>query len=81
MIWEDFKIISFEDFYRRKKTIRNHYRQMSYPQKRNYKNYIYSDEFREKETDKDCIWNYLNENENCKKELVSRMEYRKRFKK
>ena len=31
--------------------------------------------------DKDCIWNFLNENEYCKQEIKVRMDYRKLLKK
>lgn len=81
MRWENIKFVSFNDFYRHKKIIRYYYKELTLAQKWAYKRFIYSDELNEKEVDKDCIWNFLNENEDCNKDLKGRMTYRKMLKK
>lgn len=81
MRWENIKFVNFNDFYKHKKIIRYYYKELSLEQKWAYKRFIYSDELNEKEVDKDCIWNFLNENEFCKQEIKVRMDYRKFLKK
>ena len=69
MRWENIKFDSFEDFYSNRKIIRYYYKSLDLDEKWDYKRFIYSDELQEKEIDKDCIWNFLNENEFSNKEL------------
>lgn len=77
----DIEIYSFNYFYKNRKKIRNMYRLLSLDEKWKLKRFVYSDNLDEKEIDKDCIWNYLNENENCKKELYNRYLYYGKFRK
>lgn len=77
MRWENIKFDSFEDFYSNRKIIRYYYKSLDLDEKWAYKRFIYSDELQEKEIDKDCIWNFLNENEFSNKELKGRFAYRK----
>lgn len=81
MRWENIKFVSFNDFYKHKKIIRYYYKELSLEQKWAYKRFIYSDELNEKEVDKDCIWNFLNENENCRKEIIERAKNKRYTKK
>ena len=53
------KFENFDKFIWRKKALRVYYIFLSYKEKREYKNYIYSLPY--KENVKDIIWNYLNE--------------------
>lgn len=77
MRWENIKFDSFEDFYSNRKIIRYYYKSLDLDEKWAYKRFIYSDELQEKEIDKDCIWNFLNEIEFSNKELKGRFAYRK----
>lgn len=79
MRWEDIKFSDFFEFYRDRKILRYYYRRLPIDEKWAYKRFVYGNELNEKEIDRDCIWNYLNENENCKKEIIARMEYRKKY--
>lgn len=72
MSYEKAKFINFDDFYRNRKIIRTLYEELELRDKIAFKRFVY-DELKECETDKDCIWNFLNKNENCKKELIARM--------
>lgn len=76
MRWEQIKFVSFNDFYKNRKIIRHYYKELPLDDKWSYKRFIYSDELKEKEIDKDCIWNYLNEIEFSKKELTVRFKKR-----
>lgn len=71
MSYEKVKFINFDDFYQNKKYLRTMYKELSLSDKIMLKRFIY-DEMKMYESDKDCIWNFLNENECCKKELVAR---------
>lgn len=81
MSCEKAKFTNFDDFYRNRKLIRNLYAELTYRDKIAFKRFVY-DELIECETDKDSIWNFLNKNENCKKDLkatyLARKKYRKR---
>lgn len=76
MRWEQIKFVSFNDFYKNRKIIRYYYKELPLEYKWSYKRFIYSDELNEKEIDKDCIWNFLNEIEFSKKELSIRYKNR-----
>lgn len=76
MRWEQIKFVSFNDFYKNRKIIRYYYKELPLEDKWSYKRFIYSDELNEKEIDKDCIWNFLNEIEFSKKELSIRYKNR-----
>ena len=71
MRYEKVKFINFDDFYQNKKILRILYKELCKEEKRLLKRFIY-DEIKMSETDKDIIWNYLNENENCRKDLIAR---------
>ena len=72
MGYEKAKFVNFDDFYQNKKILRAYYKELSLSDKIAFKRYVY-DEIEECETDKDVIWNYLNENLCCRKELISRV--------
>lgn len=80
MNWEDVKFIDFDDFYQNRKLLRNLYKELSLDDKWRMKRFLY-DEIKECRSDKDVIWNFLNENENCKKELANRVNTRRNAKK
>ena len=71
MEWENIRFTSFDDFYINKKFIRNYYKGLSMPDKWSYKHYVYYC-LKFCESDKNAIWNFLNENENCRKDLIDR---------
>lgn len=79
MGYEKAKFVNFDDFYRNKKILRTAYKELSLSDKIAFKRYVY-DEIKECESDKDVIWNYLNENMFCKKELMSRVVTRNKRK-
>lgn len=81
MSWENIKFVSFDDFYKNRKIIRYVYRVLPLDEKWEYKRFVYGDELREKVIDKDCIWNFLNENENCRKEIIERAKNKRYTKK
>lgn len=71
MSYEKVKFINFDDFYQNKKILRALYKELYKEEKRLLKRFIY-DEINMCESDKDIIWNYLNENDNCRKDLIAR---------
>lgn len=71
MTYEKVKFVNFDDFYQNRKLLRILYKELSLSDKIMLKRFIY-DEMKMYENDKDCIWNFLNENEFCKKELMTR---------
>lgn len=71
---------NFDDFYKNRKLIRFYYRELLLKDKIAFKRYIY-DEMKMCESDKNIIWNFLNENEDCKKELIKRIYYKNTLKK
>ena len=75
MGYEKVKFINFDDFYQNKKLIRTLYEELSLHDKIEFKRFVY-DELKECASDKDVIWNYLNKNEDCKKELMARVRTR-----
>lgn len=77
MQWERIKFVNFDDFYKNRKIIRYYYKELPLEEKWDYKRFIYGDKLKENTTDRDCIWNFLNENEFSKKELQVRVTYRK----
>lgn len=76
MQWEYIKFVNFDDFYNNRKIIRYYYKRLPLDEKWKYKRFVYSDALKENETDKNSIWNFLNENEYCKQELLGRKTYR-----
>lgn len=75
MGYESIKFISFDNFYKNKKSIRCTYRKLLLRDKIAFKHYVYY-ELKECEMNKNVIWNFLNENENCRKELMLRVHAR-----
>lgn len=75
MRWEDVKFIDFDDFYQNRKLLRKFYKELSLNDKWCLKHFLY-EEIKECMSDKDVIWNFLNENYNCKKELAARVRTR-----
>lgn len=80
MDYESIKFINFDDFYKSRKIIRYTYRKLLLRDKIAFKHYVYY-ELKDCESDKNVIWNFLNENENCKKELQERIYYKNKLKK
>lgn len=78
MNYESIKFINFDDFYKSRKTIRYTYRKLLLRDKIAFKHYVYY-ELKDCELDKDIIWNFLNENEYCKRELINRIKYKRRI--
>ena len=76
MRWEEITFIDFDDFYQNRKLIRECYSTLTLHDKIQYKRFVY-DCLNECMTDKDCIWNFLNENMDCKKELAARVNTRR----
>lgn len=76
MRWEEITFVDFDDFYQNRKLIRDCYSTLSLKDKISYKRFVY-DTLKECMTDKDCIWNFLNENVDCKKELAARVHTRR----
>lgn len=75
MRWENVTFIDFDDFYQNRKLLRDCYKELSLKDKILLKRFIY-DDLKECTTDKDVIWNFLNENEDCKKDLAVRVKTR-----
>lgn len=80
MSYENIKFVSFDDFCKNRKVIRFYYRELLLRDKIAFKRYVY-DDLKMCESDKNVIWNFLNENENCKKELQQRIYYKNTLKK
>lgn len=76
MSYDKAKFINFDDFYKNRKLIRMEYKELSLHDKIIFKRYLY-DEVKERESDKDVIWNFLNENPFCNKDLRERITTRK----
>lgn len=78
MSYENIKFVSFDDFCKNRKIIRFYYRELLLRDKIAFKRYVY-DDLKMCESDKNVIWNFLNENPDCKKELLERISYKKRL--
>ena len=77
MSYENIKFINFDDFYKNRKLIRCNYRKLLLRDKIAFKHYVYY-ELTDCEIDKNVIWNFLNENEFCNKELKQRIKFKKK---